>query len=445
MLASYNVPAVSPRDVFELASHSAPVSFFLDITHISQSTILPSHCYSFLIFVMAALDLNSIAGGLERLDLDERAPQNIEQIAPPVLVDTPDAVKSLVDTLFCFESTADAIYLDLEGVDLSRHGSISIIQIWVPPRQQAFLVDVHTLGMQAFTVTNSQCKTLKQTLESKKISKYLFDVRNDADALYALFNIQLAGVIDVQLQELASRRGPKHALCGLAACMEQERALSGSALIQWQSTKAEVIKMFDPKLGGSYEVFNKRPLPQILMDYCIGDVQVLPILSSIYEHRLNNQWSEKVKVESVKRLKESRSPDYEPKGKQKMFGPKGWRSPQKKKKKKKKFTSGSTTAAPATPVDATAVFLRTPTQNEVSKSSIRTPSHTDKRQPGDGNLWQRPIAFVPEGSRKGRKGKAKGMSIPSSTGPQADWFEEQNWALCDKDCGWCGHCAEGVL
>lgn len=26
----------------------------------------------------------------------------------------------------------------------------------------------------------------------------------------------------------------------------------------------------------------------------------------------------------------------------------------------------------------------------------------------------------------------------------ADMMEDQNWALCDKDCGWCGHCAEGV-
>lgn len=22
--------------------------------------------------------------------------------------------------------------------------------------------------------------------------------------------------------------------------------------------------------------------------------------------------------------------------------------------------------------------------------------------------------------------------------------DDQDWALCDKDCGWCGHCADGV-
>ncbi|KAF2123216.1 hypothetical protein BDV96DRAFT_481420 [Lophiotrema nucula] len=25
------------------------------------------------------------------------------------------------------------------------------------------------------------------------------------------------------------------------------------------------------------------------------------------------------------------------------------------------------------------------------------------------------------------------------------WDDDQNWALCDKECGWCGHCADGIL
>ncbi|KAK4896328.1 hypothetical protein LTR27_005851 [Elasticomyces elasticus] len=123
---------------------------------------------------------------------------------------------------------------------------------------------------------NSEGKTLRTILGSERIKKYFFDVRNDADAL-----VRLAGVVDVQLLELASRRGPKHVVCGLAACLEHEHALPSSNLHVWQTTKTEVVKMFDPKLGGSYEVFNIRPLPQILIDYCAGDVEVLPTLSAI--------------------------------------------------------------------------------------------------------------------------------------------------------------------
>jgi len=22
--------------------------------------------------------------------------------------------------------------------------------------------------------------------------------------------------------------------------------------------------------------------------------------------------------------------------------------------------------------------------------------------------------------------------------------DDQDWALCDEDCGWCGHCADGI-
>ena len=28
--------------------------------------------------------------------------------------------------------------------------------------------------------------------------------------------------------------------------------------------------------------------------------------------------------------------------------------------------------------------------------------------------------------------------------PRAVWEDDQDWALCNKDCGWCGHCADGV-
>jgi exonuclease 3'-5' domain-containing protein 1 len=179
--------------------------------------------------------------------------------------------------------------------------------------------------VQAFNASSSEGKTLKNVLESKIIKKHLFDARNDSDVLYSLFGVRLAGVVDIQLLELASRRGAKH----IAACIEQEQALPSLALSQWQSTKKEVVKMFDPKLGGSYEISNKRPLPQILIEYCIGDVQVLPILSTVYQNRLNDHWSEEVLAETEKRLEDSRSPGYRHRGKQKIFGPRNWRYPRK--------------------------------------------------------------------------------------------------------------------
>jgi exonuclease 3'-5' domain-containing protein 1 len=283
---------------------------------------------------------------LDKLDLNESGAESICKLTSAVMVDNLAALKSLVDTLASLEQSLGSIYVDLEGVNLSRHGSISLIQILIPSCEQAFIVDVHNLGVTAFDTLGSQGKSLKDALESENIKKYLFDVRNDSDALYALFGIRLVRVIDIQLLELASRRGAKHAVCGLAKCIEQEHALPSPALSDWQSTKKEVVKMFDPKLGGTYEIFNARPLPQVLIDYCVGDVEFLPLLSTIFESRIDCHWSKKVQVETQKRLEESRSPDYKHHGRQKSLGPKSWRFPPKNGKKSTTKVSASATFVP---------------------------------------------------------------------------------------------------
>lgn len=120
---------------------------------------------------------------MRKLELSEPGPQNTWRLTTAVMVDTPATVKSLVDTLAHLQKSFGSIYMDLEGINLSRHGSISLIQILAPSCEQAFIVDIHTLGMTAFDTTGSEGKSLKDALESKAIKKYLFDVRNDSDAL----------------------------------------------------------------------------------------------------------------------------------------------------------------------------------------------------------------------------------------------------------------------
>jgi exonuclease 3'-5' domain-containing protein 1 len=282
---------------------------------------------------------------LGKLELSEPEEKSIWKPTPAVMVDTSATLKSLVDTLMSLERSSGSVYVDLEGVKLSRLGSISLIQILVPLSEQAFIVDVHTLGKTAFDTLGSEGKSLKNALESDKLKKYLFDVRNDSDALFALFGVRLAGAVDIQLLELASREGEKHVLCGLAKCIEQEQALPPRALEQWQRTKKEVVKMFDPKLGGTYEVFNVRPLPQDLVEYCVGDVDFLPLLAKIYQSRLDCHWLEKVRVETGKRLEESRSPKYQPHGRQKALGPNRWRFPPKEGKKSKSAATVTASAS----------------------------------------------------------------------------------------------------
>lgn len=64
--------------------------------------------------------------------------------------------------------------------------------------------------------------------------------------------------------------------------------------------------------------------------------------------------------------------------------------------------------------------------------------------------------FLTEGTQTRKKKSRRGDLLKTGQGSHSSWkvnpntgrmmnmLEDQDWALCDKDCGWCGHCAEGA-
>ncbi|KAL8997098.1 MAG: hypothetical protein Q9169_003534 [Polycauliona sp. 2 TL-2023] len=116
------------------------------------------------------------------------------------LIDSPEAITNFIDTLAALPSSAPSLFIDLEGVNLCRNGTVSILQVLVSPGGSTYLIDIHSLGSKAFHTPGVDGQTtLKSILESDAISKVFFDVRNDSDALYAHFGIKLAGIQDLQL------------------------------------------------------------------------------------------------------------------------------------------------------------------------------------------------------------------------------------------------------
>lgn len=111
------------------------------------------------------------------------------------LIDTAEALSSLVSKLYELDHTRPALFVDLEGYDLCRHGRIALITIYASPLEMTYLVDVTVLGEVSFTTEgdNLPGKTLKTLLEDKAIPKVLFDCRNDSDALYNLYKIDMGG------------------------------------------------------------------------------------------------------------------------------------------------------------------------------------------------------------------------------------------------------------
>ncbi|KAK7757372.1 hypothetical protein SLS62_000384 [Diatrype stigma] len=241
------------------------------------------------------------------------------------VVNTTAALAKVLESLDGLPTSPPSLYIDLEGEYLSRHGNVSILQLHVLPSNQTHLIDIKVLGRDAFTTIGTHGRTLKAVLESEHIPKVFFDVRNDSDALYSHFGIKLAGVQDLQLMQLATReRGRRSYLYGLGKCIEQDCPLTVGEKILWKVAKEKGVRLFAPEHGGSYQVFNERPLKKEIIQYCVQDAKYLPLLWEYYSKRLTSAWMARVCEEAKNRVAESQTKDFNGKGGHMALAPAVW-------------------------------------------------------------------------------------------------------------------------
>ncbi|KAJ0420231.1 ribonuclease H-like domain-containing protein [Aspergillus carlsbadensis] len=254
-------------------------------------------------------------------------------------VSTTEQVEGLVRSLEGLPTSPPSLFIDLEGVNLGRNGTVSILQMYVLPHDRTYLIDVHTLGQKAFTHdetennahaehTTTTTTTLKAILESATIKKVIFDVRHDSDALYAHYGINLGGIEDLQLMELANRGGERTRVKGLSYCIRYNIPYAAwkngqDSIDQWVETKEKGRKLFAPEHGGSLEVFNDRPLSMDVLMYCIEDVRMLPILWKVYDGWLTPLWRKLVDKEVQNRIRYSQSAKFKS-GPHMTLAPAGW-------------------------------------------------------------------------------------------------------------------------
>jgi len=212
---------------------------------------------------------------------------------------------------------SSTLYLDLEGNSLSRHGTISIITILIHPQRVVRLIDILVLGELAFTTASDNGKTLKSIFEDADIPKCVWDVRNDADALWALYGVGLAGVIDIQLLENASRTGDKTYIRGLDKSVRFDLKLGFMEINRWIQTKKEVQSLMPAN------IFASRPMDAKTVRYCANDVIHLPDLHALYLGRIKRNWLARAMKESARRVAEAHSPGYDPQSPTKKLGPWG--------------------------------------------------------------------------------------------------------------------------
>ncbi|RYC80175.1 hypothetical protein BFJ63_vAg16938 [Fusarium oxysporum f. sp. narcissi] len=241
-----------------------------------------------------------------------------------IFVNNATAIAQLVDSLDGPPAVPPSIFIDLEGVNLSRHGTISIMQVYYLPTKCTYLIDVYTLRDECFSTPGRNGRTLKGILECDSIPKVFFDVRNDSDALYGNYQIRLAGIYDLQLMELATRSFSRRCVNGLSKCIEQDAPMSIQERLDWVQTKEGGLRLFAPEKGGRYEVFNERPLPDAIKFYCAQDVQILPRLWAYYDGKMGQRWRERMIAESRARVQSSQSATYNGKGRHMALAPTGW-------------------------------------------------------------------------------------------------------------------------
>lgn len=150
----------------------------------------------------------------------------LEDKSTIIFVNSTTAIAELVDSLDGPPTVHPSIFIDLEGVNLSRHGTISIMQVCHLPSKYTYLINLYTLGDKYFSTPGSNGRTLKDILESDSITKVFFDVRNDSDTLYGHFQIKLASIHDLQLMELSTQSFSRRYVSGLSKYIERDAPLS---------------------------------------------------------------------------------------------------------------------------------------------------------------------------------------------------------------------------
>jgi exonuclease 3'-5' domain-containing protein 1 len=153
------------------------------------------------------------------------------------------------------------------------------------------------------------------------IQKAIFDVRNDSDALYSHFDLSVAGIQDIQLMEVARRPSFKKYLSSLSKCIGKDGKLSTDEQQAWLAVKDKGRGLFAPEFGGSYKVFNQRPLSKDIQSYCVQDVQYLARLWKIYDAQLTSYWRKQVEDATTNRILLSQSKHFNGKGRHMAISP----------------------------------------------------------------------------------------------------------------------------
>ncbi|XP_063416896.1 piRNA biogenesis protein EXD1-like [Mytilus trossulus] len=167
------------------------------------------------------------------------------------------------------------IAVDCEGVDLSRFGSVTLVNIGT--RDLVYLIDILKIGNSVFD------DGLRSILEDSGTEKLMFDCREDADALLHIHKVKLNGVLDVQILEVNNRihvyRNGYTKIRSLKHCLE---------LFVTDDTLLNVKLQGRSSMSMSSNIWEKRPLDESMLKYASVDILGLFKLYDAFRTRMSH-------------------------------------------------------------------------------------------------------------------------------------------------------------
>lgn len=183
---------------------------------------------------------------------------------------------------------------DLEGNSLGKPpGTVSLFQLILPDANHTWVFDVTKFGRKVFYMMGTRGQSICKLLEDDDISTGWWDCRNDANALWFHFQVQLNpdSTVDLQYLELATRaRGEcRDRRLGLDKAVGPEGVRSGTMshdeALQWTMITLNGKEYFKTNSKG-YGIFDMRPLPELAIQYAGGDTKHMHMLYTAYMARM---------------------------------------------------------------------------------------------------------------------------------------------------------------